>query len=522
VLPTGCSSTELEGLLRAAAAESSARVGDARALGGSGTALGLPATWLLSWSCLSHEERVNVPQAALSLRTVLDTGRQRGWQTDLSSLKRNLLPGDDAWDRAVLATAVRTGAWAQAALDGALQAEADGELLVLRLPGSVAAARLELAGNVPARLTLQLHSGGEESWTWKNDWPLNATHADAAGQATHFRGELMKQAPVDGAEPPLAPTPSFAPASMPVGRCAGGQLTLRCLLAGSDTEASWVLDPCCDGAVVTPAAADAARMPSMGRMQQLSVGGAVAGPLRMGSLQLGGLRLPDTSLYTQMSLDGVLLGGAAAGEQPAGVVGLGALLRCRLSLRLPKREPGARSPPANTAELSSLAEVAADPPRLAASWQAVTWLDGLPHIRATLRVGSGAASFEGLFRLALGVGGCGLILARDTAAQLGFVNATVALTPSGHVTGMGETRGRLSPLEVSAVASGRVDELELRGASWKTVRCLVHEQDDPADLQLSKRAAGLLCSDLFRGVTLHLDLANGRVAAVPLDAPAGA
>lgn len=92
--------------------------------------------------------------------------------------------------------------------------------------------------------------------------------------------------------------------------------------------------------------------------------------------------------------------------------------------------------------------------------------------------------------------------------------------------------------------SGRVDSLELLGAEFKQVRCVVHLPQTvftpttaaptdtahgssgggvgisahgeiphgPPDLQLSFRASGLLGADLFRGVRLVLDLANKRVA----------
>ena len=97
--------------------------------------------------------------------------------------------------------------------------------------------------------------------------------------------------------------------------------------------------------------------------------------------------------------------------------------------------------------------------------------------------------------------------------------------------------------------SGRVDSLELPGAEFKQVRCIVHlpppnspsstqkhrSSPDldlghssiggysspemltmiphgPADLQLSFKASGLIGADVFRGVRLVLDLGNKRVA----------
>ena len=108
--------------------------------------------------------------------------------------------------------------------------------------------------------------------------------------------------------------------------------------------------------------------------------------------------------------------------------------------------------------------------RLALCWQEVRFLDGQPHILAKVWVGaaasddpdngggggispgsgsgSGAVHHEGWFRLALGVGGTGLVLSGTAAAELGFFGRTTPLAPTGMMAGPGEGRARMAALAV--------------------------------------------------------------------------
>ena len=107
----------------------------------------------------------------------------------------------------------------------------------------------------------------------------------------------------------------------------------------------------------------------------------------------------------------------------------------------------------------------------------------------------------------------------------------------------------LAFLQEGDVLSGRVDTLQLAGAEFNQVRCIVHLPLDPIgnprlgstsgdglggnragesglpqaspfslhappDLQLSFRASGLIGADVFRGVTLILDFPRHRMAVV--------
>jgi len=309
-----------------------------------------------------------------------------------------------------------------------------------------------------------------------------------------------------------AEAPPFAPSSLHIARCTGGQLLLR----ATSPEAWFVLDPCCDGSVVSQSVADDAAFGTAGSLLLTALGGSAEAPLRLGGITLGNLQLPSQP-HAQLALDGAVLG-APAGSTVGGIVGTSVLLRCAMLLRLPRREPGSRNPAAPSAVLVSpdgLDALLDD--RTRASFQAVRWIDGAPHVQATLHM-DGCAPFVGMFRLAMGVGGAGIILSSAAARRAGFVPGTVPLVPSGMMAGPGENRARLAPLEsdgqAAALLSGRVESLEFRGWSAHCVRTLVHETD-PADLAMSLRCDGLVCADALRGVALTLDLANDRVAFVP-------
>ena len=296
-------------------------------------------------------------------------------------------------------------------------------------------------------------------------------------------------------------------------------MLLRAALPGAP-PAWWALDTACDGAAVTAAAADAAALPSLGRAAVPGLGGALAGALRRGGLTVGasGVQLlPAGALHLELSLDGALAppdGGALGG-----VLGCAALRRCVLELHLPRRQPGARAAPAITATLHAPGTF--EPPdRLAVAWRRLQLVDGVPHVAASYITEAGQAPREGLFRLALGIGGCGAILSNAEAAAAGFARATAALQPAGMLAAPGTGRARMAAVEEGSLLSGRLEELQLGGATLRHVRALAHVgAADPPDLAFSTRAAGALCADLFRGVHLVLDLPAGRYACVNLDRP---
>jgi len=482
-------------------------------LSGTGEALGLATTWRLSQTAadLSYAEEVHI--TGTSLPPLLSSCTDDCcWQTDLNGLERRLEREDAAFDRALLVTAVRSGVYAEASLCGTLHASHAGPcfLSLSLLPDSSTRALLQLdeSTHLPLRLTLHLHSGGEEVWAWA-PWPTHALHTLPSGQTSAFLSEKTTVTPPLCARPPVsaAETP-FSAAAVPLARCAGGQLLVQARIRGVPSDASWmVLDPCCDTAALTAAAADAAQMPAVGRQRVAALDGSLEGPLRQGALSLGDLCLPETSVFQQLSLDGAVAG-APQGATLAGVLGQAALLRCVLHLRLPRREPGARSPPAISCTVLPR-DAFVPSQRQAASWQRVTWLDGAPHVTASLRIGA-MAPFEGLFRLALGVGGTAVLLSSRAAACLNFCESAQPLKPTGLVVGAGESRGRIAALEPEML-SGRIDSVDLRGGSFATQRCVVHSSD-PADLELIHQAAGLLCADLFRGCEVVLDLGASRIA----------
>lgn len=92
-----------------------------------------------------------------------------------------------------------------------------------------------------------------------------------------------------------------------------------------------------------------------------------------------------------------------------------------------------------------------------------------------------------------------------------------ALPVNGVVSGAGGSRGQF--VEAEDMVTVRMPKLELAGNAFEYVRTLVHVKEDPADLELSVYADGLLCSDLWRGCNLVLDGYHKRVAVIPLDTP---
>lgn len=539
-----------------------------RFLSGGGEALGLATRWSLRCSDASgaFAEAVELlPPLALGSSAPVATLRagfdgQAAWQTELASgAVSALAPGDDARDRSLLFAWLRSGAWPAAVASGALLAQllpeqpppggkAPCHVLSLSLAGSPDLAcsvwlPASPAPCLPLHVELQTSCAGAESWTFAS-WPGRATHTQPTGETAVFTADGAADA--DDATPlaalaavPLeAPAPPFEATPVAAARCAGGQFLLRATLLPGGAPAWWALDTACDGAAVTAAAADAAGMPSLGRAAVAGLGGALAGALRRGGLAVGDVELlPPASLQLQLSLDGALAppdGGALGG-----VLGCAALRCATLELHAPRRLPGARAAPVLTATLHAPGTFQ-PPDRLAIAWRALTFVratanhvaacvltqalyslqvDGVPHVRASYSLQPGAPLREGLFRLALGVGGCGVIFSNAEAAAVGFARATAALQPAGMLAAPGEGRARMAAVEEGSLLSGRLDALQLGGATFRHVRALAHTGADPSDLALSHRAAGAICADLFRGVHLVLDFAAGRYACVNLDRP---
>jgi hypothetical protein len=533
--PAGAALPAVLDAARQAAVAAGCTAAGERTLSGSGEALGLPMRWALRCDAdtLSFHERVTLtgPRGAgdVTLRSGYDASSGVAWQTDLSGAAFALQHGDDAHDRALLLTWLRTGAWVAAAERGALLATpvADAcadHVLDVALPGSPLAARVWLraapAACVPRRAELRANSSGAEAWEWAA-WPRAAVHTQPTGERSVYNAGDAADADADAALAQLATLPAPAPSEpfeatdVPAARCGGGQFLLRGALGAAPPQ--WfALDTACDGSAVVSASADAAQLPLLGRAAVPGVGGALVGALRRGTLSVGPLTLPADTCHLELSLDGALQPPDAS--PLGGVLGAALLRRCVLELRAPRRTPGGRDAPRVSATLHAPGTYTA-PDRVAVAWQALTFIDGAPHVRASYRLDEAdAAPREGLFRLSLGVGGAGVLLCAAEAAASGFAERTAALQPHGLVAAPGEARARLASVTEGALLSGRIAELRLgdAGASFAHVRCLLHVGGDPSDLALSQRAAGMLCADLFRGVALVLDYAAGRAACVTL------
>ena len=162
-----------------------------------------------------------------------------------------------------------------------------------------------------------------------------------------------------------------------------------------------------------------------------------------------------------------------------------------------------------------------------------------PSGGGAMRWQSGSGVESVLLKLSFGVGGCGLILRRQTAARIGVESAIEA---SGVVSGAGSERARMArigqPLPetnrsrdaeqggVSAppgvgdedVFSTRLAAVEFKGATMRGVRALVHKGELPQDIELAEAAGGAACAQLLDGGTLLcLDVPGDRVSISRLD-----
>lgn len=407
---------------------------------------------------------------------------------------------------------------------------------------------------LPRRLELPSGAGGPEAWTF-SDWPAEAGTASAAafvprravrinptGQRSVFLcAEVALGDAAGDALPPVPPPWAFpaerqraghggarflaeGPSVVPAARCEGGQFLVAGALSAQPAAAAeeaptqqeggvkpvqgwFLLDTACDTAALSRSAADAAALPPrFGQQAVFGVGGPVVSALRVApSLRLGALELADC-LAMELQLDGAVrlpssgpaVGPSARPGPPlplAGILGGALLLRTVVDISAPKRVPGAKDAPQVSVTVHDPATFEPEP-RVAVSWQEVTFIDGAPHIavgfnvetdesvegqRAALqalrdlgapdgeggdsgggcggggdtqaadlvprlgeREGFGATRDGALFKVGLGLGGAPVVLGARSARRLQFAERTVALAPTGLVSGPGSEQGRLA------------------------------------------------------------------------------
>ena len=224
-----------------------------RVLRGSGEALGLTMAFSLRVDshCSFAESVTLLPPPALggaavaTLRAGFDAASGAAWQTELADGSITALAaGDDARDRSLLFAWLRSGAWTAAVASGALLAAplsdqaAPGSkkralCLALSLPDSTLAARVWLAAApapcLPLRVELAPSCAGAEAWDFAA-WPGRATHTQPTGERAVFTaGEHAASddepalAQLVVAPAPASPPP-FAPVTVALARCSGGQV----------------------------------------------------------------------------------------------------------------------------------------------------------------------------------------------------------------------------------------------------------------------------------------------------------
>jgi hypothetical protein len=502
-----------------------------------------------------------------TLRWGHEAASGRTWQSDLSGASRRLLPGDDARDRCLLSTAVRTGQWVAAVQTGALLACLVAEHvplptgvrrapttcrtvheLSLSLPGSPVRARLWLCASdfMPVRLSMRLHSGGSEEWSWA-EWPRRAAHSDADGHVSLYRARrrpgdaalarALEELPFAAAttQPPAldASQPSSLSAEVEVIHTASGLFLLRGSLCGEGTPADgwFLLDPSyADGTgALEPAAANAARLVVAGprlRRAGLSLGGLEVLPPRTWWLQRPGCASSRAFHYDGSCVTGLL-----------GVLGADALQRCVLELQWTRRYVKRDVWPRILASVTPAgAYTPTSQPRVTFGWQRMRIIDGAPHVYAELDL-----EREPSFAFAPPVQSSPVGDDNEQAAtwtwqpgaplcgwfriSLGAVDAKVVLgaAVANRAPALMRTCFDMAPDSAGVASSagpqliGFVQRLRLRGATFHFVYTLAHAgPDDPLSARLSSRAAGMLCPDLLQGSMLVLDFAGGRAAIVPL------
>ena len=368
----------------------------------------------------------------------------------------------------------------------------------------------------PLRLELPTSTAEAQAEAWVFEPPSAAAAADGddgswAGRVLHILptgqtsvydlggGDPTLGAPTEG-EPRFQPPPpqpgraAFGalppPPPLEAARCEGGQFIVRGVVldgpaASLSADKWWLLDSACDSAAIAPSLADSAALPRVGAQSLPGVGGPVASAMRLApALRAGPLTLPQ-ALMQELSLDGAVRPppGAALG----GVLGGALWHRSVVVITAERRRPGAPSGPRVGVAVHDPAAFAPSP-RVAVAWQEAVIIDGAPYVRAGFDIGdeagaaagsgglppgphssgfqSGFCANGGLFKLALGAGGTGVVLASAVARRLAFGGRSLALEPTGLVSGPGAAQPRLLRLDEGSLLSGRLACVELAGARF--------------------------------------------------------
>ena len=129
------------------------------------------------------------------------------------------------------------------------------------------------------------------------------------------------------------------------------------------------------------------------------------------------------------------------------------------------------------------------------------------------------AVVRSLFQIALGIGGTGIILRKHIVEVLGIDSDTGNLltAPSGSISGSGKEAARMTTIGESDIVTLRIPSLHTLGIAFQYVRASVHTKGEPQDLELSRYASGLLCSDLIRNCCFVLDCGRSRISISPTD-----
>jgi len=370
---------------------------------------------------------------------------------------------------------------------------------------------------------------GREAFT-----PALAHRTSAEGQVTMFRARettfaasAMSFSKPESSVADWSPKREWSSAAGAVSTCRGegGHILVKPKLESADgatTSSDWfVLDTASTGFAVTGDVADAVSMSAFGTMSITGVAAPLEGAMRRGhALSLGPLTL-SSPLFMEQNLDGAIR--VPGGERLGGVLGMPALAHAVVRLRAPMRVAGSRDAPKLEVTVVKRDEYAPTA-EVERAWQPVTFIDGVPYVRLAYTIaddgfaGIAATTMEreGLFKLALGVGGVGAMLSAKVAAASNLANRTKALQPGGIMSGPGENTGRLQRVG-GEIVTGRVAAVRFKNFEFINVRAVAHLDGDPPDADLSPHADGAVCADLFRGCTVVFDLASDRprVAVVP-------
>jgi len=294
----------------------------------------------------------------------------------------------------------------------------------------------------------------------------------------------------------------------------------------------FIIDTATEGILLDPDTLPADLAAACERVAEHTVPGLGATPrttalLRgLGPLILGPLML-ERPVFREACLLGAVRLPSTSDPAPrlAGVLGYDFLRHCRLEIGTPPTGPWLR-----IRRPGGLA-----PPRQAIGWQHLVFLQRVPHLWVDLSSKSSALSEtdatpaaadpitaghqRGLFRLALGTGGAGVILGHRMTRRLGIDNPLgTLLHPSGSITAPasgGQPMGRTQPLGDGA-RTMPLARVGFPAAEFHNVLALCHADGDPDGPALHGTADGVLGAPLFRNATIVLDYACRRISISPL------